>query len=66
MDWKRWFRTRADKWAVPLSAAIVSWIGAGAWLLPDLPDAFIESAALRFLIQAACALCGFLAARRLL
>lgn len=63
---KRKLQSNVDRFAVPVSAAIVGWVVADAWLLPELPRVFTESEPMRFLGDAACAALGYGTARRLL
>lgn len=66
MSWKRNFVTLIDRFAVPISAAIVSWIASTAWLIPSLPAEFVESTPLHLLIQSSVGVVAYVVARRLL
>jgi hypothetical protein len=66
MSWKRRVGSVVDRVAVPLAAAVVGWFASAAWLLPNLPFAWVDSDVLSLGLRALVALVAFCAASRLL
>ena len=64
MAWKRTLTGLIDRLAAPASAAIVGWLAATTWLLPELPNVYAESMLAHLLIQASASWCAFVVARR--
>ncbi len=65
-SWKRAVGAALDRFAVPVAAGVVAWIGTEAWAVQHAPAAIVESAVLRYALQAVVAFVAFIAALRVL